>query len=245
MHTAKNDHEASRLPRPGSYRLALALAAISLGASYPQPTRPRGGGSDTGQEKDQKYKYVQICPIGLNGTYNGIYYYYARTCDYSQTPSSMTSTTPLQNPLGCVPENEYCHYHRIDKEAESEFDPAPHGVFSEVATEGLKSGKLPLNAAPYTPIRGEGLVAEDKNYQIIADNHIYYVRTFVVLCTPSGGTPADPRPPVLMGIGQELAGMPGQFEGGTDIFEIVDREGFYLHLKRKSDHMHFHVVIGP
>jgi hypothetical protein len=183
---------------------------------------------------------VFICPVSLNAVYNGVYYYAAMTCDANHTGSTMTSSSMLR-PLGCTSNHTPCH---------QEFFPvgtretARHHVQLDNGGKVYKAfKKVPLDE-PFLVAEGDGtLIGTHQDYRISVNGSYRYVRVFMVFCTPRGGTAAEPRPPSLMGVGQELDTMPTIFDIGADL-QVDNPDGNIVHILRKSDLVDFFVIIN-
>jgi hypothetical protein len=183
---------------------------------------------------------VYICPISLNAVYNGVYYYAAMTCDPNHTGSTMTSSSRL-SPLGCTSDHKNCHLERF---APGTNDTARHHVRGDNGGKSFKAFKKVKVDEPFLVAEGEGtLIGSHKDYLIDIAGTFKLVRLYMVFCTPTGGTPDCPRPPILMGVGQELDSNPNDLEDGS-VLEVIKKEEQVLHLRRKTDRVDFFVILG-
>jgi hypothetical protein len=235
------------LSRRSVLRVGLAVSGtLGLGAAagHPAVARPIGEPAPQADELTA----VRICPVQLSTIYNGVYYYYAVDCA-TRYGYSMTSNVELQPPLDCVDGDIYCHSFRV-KELARLTEPSEtvrHQVFAEARRDGLKvGGKLKPDAKPLACQAGQGMLVVTKDYRIqVGQDRSLYVRTFLVECTPTGGTAEGPLPMVLMGVGQELAGKTDAMVDGANLFTLVEGDRCYFHLRRKTDLAHFHILTAP
>jgi hypothetical protein len=245
-----------------SRRFLLGVSAVSAGAFTLDRALGKstdGKADDAPSQKPIEYGST-ICPLQCIMIYNGIYYYAAYNCDDHQG-STMTSSVQF-DALGCPQQgqtpNSSCLVGRprwygsgVDNS-----DTARHSVNGNCTNPKdphyHKFAKADL-AQPCLLIAGQGTVISGPtdytiSYTGPSSAKSYIIRTFLVLCTPTVGTEQNPATPVLMGIGQELAGVPSSLGSATFKVDVpAAPQGMelrhYMHLMRTKDRVHFHVLV--
>lgn len=187
----------------------------------------------------KKHLLSPICPIGLTGQMNGIYYWYAEDCP-THTPFLVQSEVELQT--GCRPDNQDCRllFHGGGPFGGDEDPTCRFLKDSTLRVNGLAM-PLPSNGSAW-PGPGTTLVGwEDRDF--LHEGVRRRVRLFSLhYHPPHQAGDAGTNRVVKIGIGQELDDQPAGTDGGLVVEEHEDGDCYFKLRAGLGRHYHLLVV---
>lgn len=242
----------SRVSRAANVGRRSFLSAGLAGAGFVcSQTLPRALAADKAEKKFHGYAYDNpFCPVSLVTQGNGIYYYATMQCNPPHSGSTMTSTERYEPSCGnpTVPPCQPTYYSW--RSAADGDEPAcrtdRHCIDNKNGNVLAKTGistKMPIGEHFLLAAGQATMIGLETDYRLdLGADQIKYIRVALIMATPPPMPNGDPRPPVVMGIGQELAADSGLTVDHDLTLHLVHPK--YLCVVRNKDLVHFHVLLG-